>query len=110
MYALLIYSLKVGACLAVFYLFFKLLLSRETFHRLNRAVVLGALLLSFVLPLCVITVYREAPVLPEIRPALLAAAAEAAFLQEILKEQNLQSFPVRSFPGHLNASSLQVSM
>lgn len=72
MYALLIYSLKVGACLAVFYLFFKLLLSRETFHRLNRAVVLGALLLSFVLPLCVITVYREAPVLPEIRPALLA--------------------------------------
>lgn len=61
MYALLIYSLKVGACLAVFYLFFKLLLSRETFHRLNRAVVLGALLLSFVLPLCVITVYREAP-------------------------------------------------
>ena len=78
MYALLIYSLKVGACLAVFYLFFKLLLSRETFHRLNRAVVLGALLLSFVLPLCVITVYREAPVLPEIRPALLAAAAEDA--------------------------------
>lgn len=73
MYALLIYSLKVGACLAVFYLFFKLLLSRETFHRLNRAVVLGALLLSFVLPLCVITVYREAPVLPEIRPVLPAA-------------------------------------
>ena len=70
MYALLIYSLKVGACLAVFYLFFKLLLSRETFHRLNRAVVLGALLLSFVLPLCVITVYREAPVLPESRPVL----------------------------------------
>ena len=78
MYALLIYSLKVGACLAVFYLFFKLLLSRETFHRLNRAVVLGALLLSFVLPLCVITVYREVPMLPEIRPALLAAAAEDA--------------------------------
>ena len=68
MYALLIYSLKVGACLAVFYLFFKLLLSRETFHRLNRAVVLGALLLSFVLPLCVITVYREAPVLCWPRP------------------------------------------
>ena len=39
MYALMIYSLKVGACLAVFYLFFKLLLSRETFHRLNRIVV-----------------------------------------------------------------------
>ena len=43
MYALMIYSLKVGACLAVFYLFFKLLLSRETFHRLNRIVVLAAM-------------------------------------------------------------------
>ena len=38
-YDLAIYSLKVGACLAVFYLFFKLLLSRETFHRFNRIVV-----------------------------------------------------------------------
>ena len=54
MYTLMIYSLKVGACLAVFYLFFKLLLSRETFHRLNRIVVLAAMVLSFVLPLCVI--------------------------------------------------------
>ena len=33
MYALMIYSLKVGACLAVFYLFFKLLLSRETLYK-----------------------------------------------------------------------------
>ena len=56
MYTLMLYSLKVGACLAVFYLFFKLLLSRETFHRLNRIVVLAAMVLSFVLPLCVITV------------------------------------------------------
>ena len=58
MYALMIYSLKVGACLAVFYLFFKLLLSRETFHRLNRIVVLAAMVLSFILPFCVITIYR----------------------------------------------------
>ena len=65
MYGLMIYSLKVGACLAVFYLFFKLLLSRETFHRLNRVVLLAVMVLSFVLPLCVITIYRELPVLPE---------------------------------------------
>ena len=45
MYDLMIYSLKVGVCLAVFYLFFKLLLSRETFHRFNRIVVLGAMFL-----------------------------------------------------------------
>ena len=77
MYDLMIYSLKVGACLAVFYLFFKLLLSRETFHRFNRIVVLGAMVLSFVLPLCVITVYREMPVLPEF-PAEEMATAVAA--------------------------------
>lgn len=65
MYGLMIYSLKTGVCLAVFYLFFKLLLSRETLHRFNRIVVLGAMLLSFVLPLCVITVVRELPALPE---------------------------------------------
>jgi len=64
MYALFIYSLKAAVCLAVFYLFFKLLLSRETFHRFNRFVVLAGMLLAFVLPLCVVTVYRELPVLP----------------------------------------------
>ena len=72
-YELLLYNLKVGACLAVFYLFFKLLLSRETFHRFNRVVVLGAMLVSFLLPLCVITVERELPVqsvsLPLVQPA-----------------------------------------
>ena len=61
-YELLLYNLKVGAFLAVFYLFFKLLLSRETFHRFNRVVVLGAMFVSFLLPLCVITVERELPV------------------------------------------------
>lgn len=77
MYDLMIYSLKVGGCLAVFYLFFKLLLSRETFHRFNRIVLLGAMVLSFVLPLCVITVYRELPVLPE-SPAEEAVTTVAA--------------------------------
>ena len=77
MYDLMIYSLKVGVCLAVFYLFFKLLLSRETFHRFNRIVLLGAMVLSFVLPLCVITVCRELPVLPE-SPAEEAVTTVAA--------------------------------
>ena len=78
MYALMIYSLKVGACLAVFYLFFKLLLRRETFHRLNRIVVLAAMVLSFILPFCVITIYRELPAAPEMPAAeqLFEAPAE----------------------------------
>ncbi len=64
MYGLLIYSLRAGLCLAAFCFFFKLLLSRETLHRFNRIVLLGVLLLSFVLPLCVITVVRELPAQP----------------------------------------------
>lgn len=71
MYELLTYSFKTGVCLAVFYLFFKLLLSRDTLHRFNRIVVLTAVALSFVLPLCVITVVRELPALPEAAGGML---------------------------------------
>ena len=34
--AFFIYILNSAVCLVLFYLFFKLLLSRETFHRFNR--------------------------------------------------------------------------
>lgn len=84
MYDLMLYSLKTGACLAVFYLFYKLLLSRETFHRFNRVVLLAMLVLSFVLPCCVVTLYRDLPapepfVLPEVtQPALPVEAVAAA--------------------------------
>ncbi|MBR4037757.1 MAG: M56 family peptidase, partial [Tidjanibacter sp.] len=56
MLSLLTYSLRVAVVMAVFYLFYRLLLSRETFHRLNRVVLLATALLSFVLPLCIITI------------------------------------------------------
>lgn len=62
MEALLTYTWRVAACLAVAWLFFRLLLGRETFCRLNRLVVLALLVLSFFLPLCVITVRREVPI------------------------------------------------
>ena len=51
----LIYQGKVAIALAVFYMLYRLLLSKETFHRFNRIVLLGTAALSFVLPLCVIT-------------------------------------------------------
>ena len=76
MYALMIYSLKVGVCLAVFYLFFKALLSRETFHRFNRALLLGAVALSFALPVCVVTIERELPVAPAAATVVAEAVAE----------------------------------
>ena len=47
---LLIYQIKVGLCLIAFYLLWKLLLSRETFHRFNRVALLAVMMLALVLP------------------------------------------------------------
>lgn len=46
-----VYILKSAFCLALFYLFYRLLLSKETFHRFNRVALLGLLVLSCVVPL-----------------------------------------------------------
>lgn len=44
------YQIKVGICLIAFYLLWKLLLSRETFHRFNRVALLAVMVLALVLP------------------------------------------------------------
>jgi len=54
----LIYDLKVAALIAVFYMFYRLLLSRDPLHRLNRVVLLTTAVASFILPLCVITMHE----------------------------------------------------
>ena len=46
----LIYMLKTALCLSVFYLFYRLWLSKETFHRFNRMVLIGLILVAFVIP------------------------------------------------------------
>ena len=53
--AFFVYIVKSAVCLAVFYLFYRLLLSRETFHRFNRIALLGILILSCVIPLAEVT-------------------------------------------------------
>ena len=59
-----LYEGKVALSTVVFYLFYRFLLRKETFHRLNRAVLVGSALLSFVLPLCTITVRRPLEMAP----------------------------------------------
>ena len=54
----LIYDLKVAVLIAVFYMFYRLMLARETFHRVNRIVLLATAVASFILPLCVITTHQ----------------------------------------------------
>lgn len=58
--AFLVYIIKSALCLGVFYLFYRLLLSRETLHHFNRVALLGVLLLSAVVPL--IEVSTEQPI------------------------------------------------
>ncbi|MBR0111953.1 MAG: M56 family metallopeptidase, partial [Bacteroidales bacterium] len=68
----LVYDAKVAVALLVFYLFYRFLLKKETFHRFNRVVLVGTAVLSFLLPLCIITIHKPievAPMVPE-SPAL----------------------------------------
>ena len=74
----LIYDAKVAVLIAVFYMFYRLLLSRETFHRVNRIVLLTTAVASFVLPLCVITLHETVTMaMPELDLEVGAVVAEA---------------------------------
>ena len=81
MLGFLIYDAKVAVLIAVFYMFYRLMLARETFHRVNRVVLLLTSVASFVLPLCVITLHKTVTLAA--RPAVsigdlrLEAATEA---------------------------------
>jgi TonB family protein len=82
------YIIQSAVCLALFYLFYRVLLSRETFHRVNRWALLGILLLSALLPLLEVTSAQATDVgrmmrmveewaLPSTTAADLPAGAEA---------------------------------
>ena len=53
---LFIYLIKSALCLAAFYPFYMLLLSRETFHRFNRIALISILLVSLLIPVCQLTI------------------------------------------------------
>ena len=59
---LFVYQLKVGLCLIAFYLVWKLLLSRETWHRFNRVLLLTVTLLAFALPWVKLSFSQPLPV------------------------------------------------
>ena len=87
--AFLVYILKSSACVALFFLFYKLLLSGTTFHRLNRVTLLGLLLLSAILPLVHFT-WEEGPIAESARPvneAILFWAAQVESAADIEREK-----------------------
>ena len=55
-----VYILKSSLCLALFYLFYRLLLSKETFHRFNRLALLGLLAFSSAIPFVEVTMEKQA--------------------------------------------------
>ncbi|WP_280217689.1 M56 family metallopeptidase [Bacteroides fragilis] len=57
-----VYIVKSFVCLTGFYLFYRLLLSKETFHRFNRIALLTLLLLSLLLPLVQLTTIEQTEV------------------------------------------------
>ena len=76
-----VYILKSSVCLALFYLFYRLLLSKETFHRFNRLALLGLLMVSSLVPLLKITMAGMAEVsqsLWSLEEMMLMAEAEPA--------------------------------
>lgn len=51
-----VYSVKISLCLVMFYIFYKLLLSRTTLHTFNRFVILALVAVSMALPFVHVTV------------------------------------------------------
>ena len=84
------YDLKVAVLIAVFYMFYRLMLAHETFHRVNRMVLLLTAIASFVLPLCVITIHKTVTIqqsaqvaIGEFQPAAVVDEASAMPLWQI---------------------------
>ena len=94
------YELKVAVLIATFYIFWRLLTAKETWHRLNRIVLLTTAVASFVLPLCVITIHQtvEVDTLPmeaideTMLPETSALQPEAAFSPATVTPEQEQHF------------------
>jgi len=61
MESLLLYLVRSALLMAVYFLCYRLLLSRETFHRFNRVMLISIAILSFVLPLFHVTRSADKP-------------------------------------------------
>lgn len=56
------YIIKSTICIALFYLFYRLLLSKDTFHRFNRVVVLSLMLFAALIPFIKISTEKAVPI------------------------------------------------
>ena len=95
--AFLLYILKSGICLTVFYVCFKALFSNDTFFRFNRWILLVGTGVCMLLPLCRIQTARPFPLS---RPV---SQLEIVFYEEEMKAKKKlrfrQSREIYLFPG-----------
>lgn len=82
MVSFLTYQLKVAVIMAVFYIFYRLFLIKDSWHRLNRIVLLSTALLSFLIPVCIITIHKT-EVLPMPVAQLMQAVSSTPALPSV---------------------------
>ena len=97
----LIYDLKVAVLIAAFYFCYRLLMERETMHRLNRIVLLSSILLSLVLPLCVITLHKtieveQIPVIDTAELVITELGESEGQVHDWVKDHNHATSPLDS--------------
>ena len=90
MAAFIIYAIRWAVTLTLLYSLYRLLLQRETFHRLNRAVLLAILVVSPLLPL--IPLHTDEPtamdvVLTKIEDPLLSLSTSESVAEDTLVAQ-----------------------
>ncbi len=91
---LIVYEAKVALLLAAFYICYRVLLSKETLHRLNRVVLTGSVILSFLLPFCVLTFHRTVEVTAGVPvPEMPTDLSQPVFTEGI---QSIAADPVTS--------------
>ena len=99
---LLMYQIKVGLCLIAFYLLWKLLLSRETFHRFNRIAILAVMALALVLPWIRFSLKSPSPVTDRmiILEDMIITPSGAVQAQQVAQPWNIMDlFTIAYFVG-----------
>ncbi len=91
MSAFFVYILQSSVCLAVLFLFYSILLSRETFYRYNRAALLGLIPLSFLLPLCHLPLFSESE---SVDPATVVMLDNLSAFSYVTDEPETAAAPV----------------
>ena len=92
----LIYMLKTALCLSVFYLFYRLWLGKETFHRFNRMVLIGLILVAFVIPSLKVSQNFHLPQIEQVFERLNIPEEETEQEHDLQKMEQVTTTPLHT--------------